>query len=409
MNDLNADVIIVGGGPAGVAAALELRRCGIERVVILERERYLGGATRHCSHSPFGMREFGRIYFGAAYGRRLERQARIAQVDVRTGHSVVSLGDDGVVTIVADKGTATLSARRILVSTGAREMPRSARLVSGDRPVGIVTTGTLQSYVSLHGLMPFSRPLIVGSELVSLSAVLTCLSHRARPVAVIEPERHAIARAPFNWFPALVGIPFHCGADVVDIRGTSRVEAATVRLQNGGTQTISCDGILFTGRFTPEAALFLQSSIRIASGSAGPAVDQDGRTENPLYFASGNVLRAVETGGWAFCEGTAVGAAIASDLDRRREEAGLPVALTFDPPVKLVVPQILRRIELNASAFRQFQLRFNRCCRGVLSLELDGREVWRKAQQWMPERRVLVPIPDAAHQAQAVHFRFREE
>ncbi|MGF6178792.1 FAD-dependent oxidoreductase [Ensifer sp. 4252] len=408
MSDLHADVIIVGGGPAGVAAALELRRCGVERVVILEREKYLGGATRHCSHSPFGMREFGRVYFGAAYGRRLEREARTAQVDVRTGHSVVSLGDDGVVSVVSGKGVATFAARRILVSTGAREMPRSARLVSGDRPVGIVTTGTLQSYVACHGLMPFTRPLIVGSELVSLSAVLTCLFHRARPVAMLEPERHAIARAPFNWFPALVGIPFHSGADVVDIRGMSRVEAAIVRLHNGGTQTISCDGILFTGRFTPEAALFVQSSIGVAAGSAGPAVDQDGRTENPLYFASGNVLRAVETGGWAFREGTAVGAAIALDLDRRGE-AGRPVALTFDPPVKLVVPQILRQVELNASAFRQFQLRFNRRCRGVLSLELDGRQVWRKAQHWMPERRVLVPIPDAARQAQAVHFRFRED
>ncbi|KQY69527.1 hypothetical protein ASD52_32375 [Ensifer sp. Root142] len=103
-----------------------------------------------------------------------------------------------------------------------------------------------------------------------------------------------------------------------------------------------------------------------------------------------------------------MGAAIALDLDRGGE-AGPPVALTFDPPAKLVVPQISRRVEPNVSAFRQFQLRFNRRCRGVVSLELDGRKVWRKAQLWMPERRVPVPIPDAARQAQAVHFRFRED
>ena len=196
-----ADVVIVGGGPAGVAAAITLRRAGVAQVVLLDREPALGGATRHCSHSPFGMREFGRVYLGGAYGRRLEHEARAAGVTVLTGHSVTALGDDGTVSVTHAQGGGQIAARRVLLATGARELSRAARMLPGDRPVGVLTTGALQAFVALHGLMPFRRPVIVGSELVSLSAVLTCLSHGARPVALIEPGPQPLARPPLTWFP----------------------------------------------------------------------------------------------------------------------------------------------------------------------------------------------------------------
>lgn len=407
MSTFDTDVVVVGGGPSGVAAAVELRKRGAKRVVLLDREPALGGATRHCSHSPFGMLEFGRIYFGAAYGRKLTREADKAGVEVRTGHSVVELADDGSLLVASGHGLERISAKRVVVTTGAREKPRSARLISGDRPIGVVTTGTLQSYLAFHGLLPFRRPLIVGSELVSLSAVLTCLTHGARPVALIEPRAHALARAPLAFFPTMMGIPFHRGAEVVDIVGRTRVEAVTIRRQ-GVVETLACDGVLLTGQFTPESALFLQSSMGIDLGSAGPAVDQHGRSRNPLYFAAGNVLRAVETGGWAYREGRAIATAVAEDL-QRDPDTGAVVPVTFDAPIKLVVPNILRRTSSTSPAFRHFQLRVLKRVRGRLSLEVDRQMVWQTTGTWMPERRVLVPIPPAALEAQQVHFRFREE
>lgn len=390
-----------------MAAAVELRERGVSKVVLLEREQYLGGATRHCSHSPFGMLEFGRVYFGAAYGRKLEKVAEKAGVEVKTGYSVVKLGAEGTVTVTSSSGVEQISASRIMYATGAREKPRSARLLSGDRPIGVLTTGTLQSYVAFHGIMPFKRPLIVGSELVSLSAVLTCLTHGARPVAIIEPRPHTIARAPLTWFPTLMGIPFHTDTEIVDIKGKGRVEAVTVR-RGGVDRTFECDGVLLTGQFTPESSLFMMSDLDLYPRSAGPAVDQDARSVNPIYFAGGNVLRAVETGGWAFREGRTIGASIAVDLTRKLAASdNVPVGI--DEPLKLVVPSMLRRTSLPTSSFNYFQLRFSRRAKGRLRLVVDSTVTWSKRADWLPERRVLVPIPPHAQQARLIQFRFTEE
>ncbi|PZP53907.1 MAG: pyridine nucleotide-disulfide oxidoreductase [Agrobacterium fabrum] len=402
-----SDVIIIGGGPSGVAAAISMRKAGIEKVTLLEREQHLGGATRHCSHSPFGMLEFGRVYLGAAYGRRLEREVQKFGIDVRYGHSVARLGEDGELLVANFDGLQTIAAKRVLVTTGVRETTRAARLVSGDRPVGVLTTGTLQSYVAFHNMMPFKRPVIVGSELVTLSAVWTCLSHGARPVAVLEPRKQALVRAPLAWFPSLMGIPFHRSAEIVDILGRGRVEAVLVK-RGETVETLECDGVLFSGGFIPESSLFMTSGLTVDWGSTGPAVDQHGRCENPHYFAAGNVLRAVETGGWAFREGRAVGEALAADM-LRPVSAEAPVNVTFDAPIKLVVPNLIRSGTDLPGGLRDFQLRFQERVTGTLALCIDGRPVWQKRGLWRPESRTMVPRPDAVRHAQHVHFSFREE
>src|SRR5258706_1434638 len=125
-----ADVIVVGGGPAGVAAALEMRRRGVKKVVILDREPHLGGATRHCGHSPFGMLEFGRVYFGAAYGIRLEQEVAKAGVDVRTVLSVVNLGADHSAVVSSQRGLETSTVTRVMLHSSVRWIPSLLRVMS---------------------------------------------------------------------------------------------------------------------------------------------------------------------------------------------------------------------------------------------------------------------------------------
>lgn len=308
------DVLVVGGGPTGLSAATELRRRGAGPVVVLEREGEAGGIPRHCAHSPFGMREFGRVLSGARYAARLAERAIEAGVDIRLRHSVTALNGTGA-EVATPAGPLVLTARRILIATGIREASRAGRLISGQRPLGILTTGALQDYVHLRHMAPFRRPVIVGSELVTMSAILTCRSGGISPQAIVEDERGPRVGYPTAMFPPMLGIPTHYNTSIDDILGTTRVEAVRLRHANGTFKVIECDGVLFTGRFAPESSLARLSGLAIDRATGGPSVDGTGRTSLSGTYAAGNVLRAVRTAGQCWSEGRAAAHAIIRSLE----------------------------------------------------------------------------------------------
>ncbi|QPC94518.1 NAD(P)/FAD-dependent oxidoreductase [Mesorhizobium sp. INR15] len=385
------DVAIVGGGPAGIAAALALRARGVERVTILEREQVAGGVPRHCGHPPFGMREFHRLLSGPAYAEKLRQAAQDAGVDIRLNTTVTALHPSGRLAITTPVGTSDVSARRVILATGAREMSRAGRLMTGDRPVGVITTGTLQQSIYIEHLKPFRRPVIVGTELVSLSAALTCWKAGIRPVAIVEMALRPTARRPLDLFPRLLGIPTHYGADVIDIKGRSRVEAVTLRLSDDSTRELACDGVLLTGRFLPESALVRLSHLGLDQGSGGPLIDQFGRCSDPSYFAAGNLLRPIETAGWSFREGSRIGAVVADDLDGRLPAAERMIAIARGAGLKLTVPQYIALPSAKA-CLEQIQLRAEASGTGVLKAESGGRVLWQKRMSVLPERRILLPL-----------------
>ena len=202
------NVAIIGGGPAGLSAAIELKKRGVSRVAVLDREPHAGGIPRHCGHLAFGMREFKRILTGPDYARRLVQAAQDAGAEIYTVVTVAEARPGGELLIITERGTGKISADRIIYATGVRETPRSARLISGNRPQGIMNTGALQSMVYLKNRKPFNCPVIIGTELVSFSAIMTCRHARIRPVAMIEEAPQVTARWPASL--TLVLSVFHC-------------------------------------------------------------------------------------------------------------------------------------------------------------------------------------------------------
>ncbi|RJF87597.1 FAD-dependent oxidoreductase [Oleomonas cavernae] len=385
------DVAIVGGGPAGLAAATSLKRQGLTRVIVLEREAEAGGIPRHCSHSPFGLREFHRLLSGPAYARTLVQRAIAAGVEIRTGATVTALEPGGLLDVTSDGGPYPLAAQRVLLATGVRESPRAARLVSGERPLGIVTTGALQAMVHLKNRAPFRRPVIVGTELVSFSALLTCRNADIHPIAMIEAGPRTTARRPSGLLPWLLGVPLHHHARITGISGKPRVEQVEITAGDK-VFTLDCDGILFTGRFVPEASLARMGHLSVDPGTGGPQVDQFGRGTDPAYYAAGNLLRPVETGGWSWREGVAAAGWIAADLAGRLPPAGDEIAVTAAAPLKYVMPQRL----CAGAGMTHLQLRVEGPVRGLLVLRDGARVLWSGKIDALPERRLLVPVPPPA-------------
>lgn len=395
-----AEVVIVGAGPAGLAAATALCRGGAGPVLVLDREPEPGGIPRHCGHSPYGMREFGRVLRGPAYAARLLREAREAGATVVPGVTVTALHPGPRLSVTSDAGPAEIAAAQVLLATGAREASRAERLIGGTKPGGVLSTGALQGLVYLGGLRPFRRPVILGTELVSFSALLTCRHARMRPVAMVEPGGRITARRPSGLLPRLLGVPLLLRTELLAIEGRDRVEA--VRLRGpGGERRLEADGVVVTGRFRPEAALLAAGHLRLDPRTGGPEVDEFGRCSDPAYFAAGNLLRTVETAGWCWAEGRAIAAALLrARAGGLPEGPGRPVVLEGEA-LAWVVPQRLAG-DGTGAALPRLQLRVRRPARGLLGLRTGGRETdggagggagGARPRALLPERRLLLPLP----------------
>jgi thioredoxin reductase len=321
MNDIlknnMCDVAIIGGGPSGLAAAIELRKKGLERVVVLDRETEAGGIPRHCGHPPFGISEYKRVLTGPSYAKRIVATALDAGVDIQLKTSVTSLDRDGKLTLLSPAGHHQLKAKRVLLATGTREMPRSARMISGQRVLGICNTGALQAMVYLKKRIPFKRPIVVGTEVVSFSALYTCKKAGIEPVAMLEEGPGSTVMWPLNYGANLFNVPLFYNTSIADIRGKRRVESVLISDKDGNQQEIACDGVLLTGKFTPESSLARTSHLKINKFTGAPIVDQYGRCSDHTYYAAGNVLfKPVKVAGKCWRAGRSTAQWIAKDLTR---------------------------------------------------------------------------------------------
>lgn len=398
--NLEPEVLIIGAGPAGLSAAAEIARRGVHDVVVVDREADAGGMSRFCPHPTFGLAEFWRPMSGPAYAARL--RSMVDPRAIRTATTVTRLGADLETTISSENGEAVLKPRRILLATGIRETPRSARLVSGERPRNILTTGALQRILAEGRGLPFRRPVIVGTELVSFSALLSLRDGGARPVAMIEEGSRITARRPADLFARWVtGTPILYGATVIRINAAAdnaaRLVSVTVSRPDGSNEAIECDSVVFTGRFTPEAALLGANDELKDPGSQGPAIDQRWRLGAPGLYAAGNLLRPVETAGWCAGEGRAAGASIAADIAAPASRDSRRIAIATNDPVAFTTPSCIATGETVGAGQVRLGVRVSRAARGRFVLSAAGKPLWRSApMSVLPERRILLSpvLPD---------------
>jgi thioredoxin reductase len=370
------DVAIVGGGPAGLAAAAELRRRGVGSVCVLEREPAAGGIPRHADHPGFGLRDLHRSLSGPHYARCLTVRAQAAGVELRTGVQATGWSADGALELTGPGGRTALLARAVVLATGCRERPRSARLIPGTRPQGVMTTGTLQQLVYLEHQPVGRRALVVGAEHVSFSALATLAEAGARTVEIItEHPRHQSFAAFALGATLRYHAPLRTRTVLSEIIGSPRVEAAAVTdLDSGARREIACDVVVLTADWIPDHELVLAAGALLDPGTRGPVVDVRLRTSRPGLFAAGNLLHGAEPADVAALSGRTVAASVLEYL----QGSGWPatsVPVVCDPPLHWIVPNRI----VPGEPLRSFRLRAREILHDVrIEVIQDGRVLARR-------------------------------
>lgn len=364
---LTPDVAVVGGGPAGLTAAAELAaHLGEGRVLVLEREAEAGGIPRHSDHTGYGVRDLKRLQTGPTYARSLAARAALAGADVRTRATVTgtvtgNADDTGgaapgapALEVTTPKGRLQVRARAVVLATGARERPRPARLIPGDRPPGVYTTGQLQNLVHLHGRDVGRRAVIAGAELVSWSAALTLRAAGSTPALMTTvhpvPESYAAFHLAGR---GLLRLPVATRTRVTRIIGHRRLTAVEIEnTANGARTTVGCDTLVLTGDWIPDHEVARDAGLDLDPRSKGPLVDTALRTSREGVFAAGNLLHPVDTADVAALDGRHVAGQVLRWLggDGRspaaapRTDAPAPAAvpLLAEPPLRWVAPALLR-------------------------------------------------------------------
>jgi thioredoxin reductase len=340
---LTPEVLIIGGGPAGLTAAAHIAGCVHGDVLVLDREKQAGGIPRHSDHLGYGIRDMRRVISGPAYAQRLVRAAGTAGAVIHTQAMVTGWDGDGNAQVTSPRGRLAVHAKAVVLATGARERPRTARLIPGDRPGGVYTTGQLQNLVHLHHGVPGQRAVVVGGELVSWSAVVTLREAGARTVLMTTQYPSPESYAAFNIGGKLaLRVPVAARSRVVRVMGRPRVEAIEIEnLDSGDRRVVECDTVVFTGDWIPDHELARLAGLDLDPGTGGPLTDTALRTSRPGTFAAGNLLHPVDTADIAALDGRHVADQVRAWLAGQRPD-GRAVRLRTQKPFRWVAPGLLR-------------------------------------------------------------------
>lgn len=404
------DLVIVGGGPAGMSAAVAAYESGIRNLLILERDAHLGGILQQCIHNGFGLHRFGEELTGPEYAWRYEKLVREKKIPFLLNTMVLDITPDKVITATnPEEGVFQLQAKAVILAMGCRERSKGALNIAGTRPAGIYSAGTAQKYVNMKGYMPGKNVVILGSGDIGLIMARRMTLEGAKVHAVCElmPYSGGLAR---NIEQCLhdFGIPLKLSHTVVEIHGKERLEGVTIakvderrRPIPETREYIPCDTLLLSVGLIPENELSKTAGVPLDRVTNGATVDQDRQTEIPGIFACGNVLHVHDLVDFVSEEAEIAGKSAAAFIQGEKAEA-VDIPLHTDGKIRYTVPQRITAKKDVTVFFRVADV-----YRNVTIRVLDGERVIfsKKKPKVAPgEMESITLRPDQFAGAQALNF-----
>lgn len=388
------DLVILGGGPAGLAAAVAAWEAGIRNMLILERDRELGGILNQCIHNGFGLHTFHQELTGPEYAQRFVSQVQQLGIPYKLNTMVLALDPDKTVTAMnPTDGLFQLHPKAVVLAMGCRERPRGALNIPGTRPAGIYTAGTAQRLVNMEGQLPGRECVILGSGDIGLIMArrMTLEGAHVQVVAELMPYSGGLKRNIVQCLDDF-GIPLKLSHTVVDIQGKERLEGVTLaRVENGkpvpGTEeTYACDTLLLSCGLIPENELTRQAGAAMNPVTNGPLVNESLETSIPGVFAAGNVLHVHDLVDYVSQEAAAAGRNAARYIQEGPSSGEEALSIHCQNGVRYCVPAAIRPHAPDADSTLTLRMRVDGVYQNKAIVLRQGQQVLLRRK-----RRVLAP------------------